>query len=131
VRAIRVEPEVRAEVEAVLREGESLTQSGGRMRQEMRTACALIARYHCGEIEPGTEITREQDRLIRLLATDLDVEIAGLEIGKIASQVARADKRWNQLTMAAVCEFYDRREQEVPEKLKLSALAFLAACPSA
>lgn len=102
-----------------------------RMREEMRTAYALIARYQCGEIEPGTEITQEQDRLIRLLATDLDVESAGLEIGMIASQVAGADKRWNQQTMAAVCQFHDRREAGSTEEAEAVRARFLSRCPSA
>jgi hypothetical protein len=101
------------------------------MREEMRTAYALIARYQCGEIEPGTEITQEQDHLIRLLATDLDVEIQGLEIGVIVRQVARAVKRWNQQTMEAVCEFYDRREAGSTEEAEAVRARFLSRCPSA
>ena len=35
------------------------------MRREMRTAYALIYAYKSGAIKQGTEITPEQDRLIR------------------------------------------------------------------
>lgn len=99
------------------------------MSEEMRTAYALIARYQCGEIEPGTEITQEEDRLIRLLGTDLQVEVDGLEIGRIVSQVARADMHWNQQTMAAVCDFYDKREAGSAEGAEAVRASFLSRCP--
>lgn len=106
-------------------------QTGGQVSEEMRAAYALIAQYQCGEIEPGTEITQEQDRLIRLLGTDLQVEMDGLEIGNIVSQVARADKHWNQQTMTAVCDFYDRREAGSTEEAEAVRASFLSRCPSA
>ena len=100
------------------------------MREEMKTAYALIRSYKTGGIEPGTEISQEQDRLIRLLATDLEVEVDGLRIGAIVSRVARADTRWNQETMAAVCEFYDRRQVGGDEAAEVVRSAFLSRCPS-
>ena len=101
------------------------------MSEEMRAAYALIARYQCGEIEPGTDITQEQDRLIRFLAADLQIEAEGLEIGMVVSQVAQADKHWNQQTMAAVCDFYDRREAGSSEAAEAVRASFLSRCPSA
>ncbi len=100
------------------------------MREEMKTAYALIYEYKSGAIEQGTEVTQEQDRLIRLLATDLDVEVEGLDIGTIISLVARADTRWNQETMAAVCDFHDRREAGSNEEAEDVRSSFLSRCPS-
>lgn len=100
------------------------------MREEMKTAYALIYAYKSGAIEQDTEITQEQYRLIRLLATDLAVEVEGLDIGTIVSLVARADTRLNQETMAAVCEFHDRREAGRNEEAEDVRSHFLSRCPS-
>ena len=100
------------------------------MREEMRTAYALIGTYKSGAIEQGTEITQEQDRLIRMLAADLDVPVDGLDIGAIVGRVAQADTRWNRETMAAVCEFYDLREAGSKEDAEAVRSRFLSRCPS-
>ncbi len=100
------------------------------MRKEMKTAYALLGSYKSGAIEPGTQITQEQDHLIRMLATDLDVEVDGLDIGMIVSRVARADTRWNHETMAAVCEFYDRRGAGADEEAEAIRSQFFSRCPS-
>ena len=100
------------------------------MRGEMKAAYALIGAYKTGAIEQGTEITQEQDRLIRMLAADLDVAIEGLEIETILGRVAQADTRWNRETMAVVCEFYDRREAGSEEEAEAARSRFLSRCPS-
>ena len=100
------------------------------MRREMNTAYALIYAYKSGAIEQGTEINQEQDRLIRMLAADLDVATEGLDIGTIVGRVAQADARWNRETMAALCDFHDRREAGSEEEAEAVRTRFLSRCPS-
>ena len=100
------------------------------MRKGMRTAYALIYAYKRGAIEQGTEITQKQDRLIRMLAADLDVATEGLDIGTIVGRVAQADTRWNRETMAALCDFHDLRTAGSEEEAEAVRARFLSRCPS-
>jgi hypothetical protein len=100
------------------------------MRDEMRTAYKLIGDFKSGAIAPGETISEDQDRLLRLLAADLDVPTDGLGIGAIASRVAHADTQWNREAMAAVCEFHDQREAGAAEEAEAVRARFMARCPS-
>lgn len=100
------------------------------MRKEVRAAYRLIYDYKSGRMEPGSPITEEQDRLIRLLASDLDVETDGADIATIVSRVALADKRWNHETMAALCDFHDLRAAGSADEAEAVRDRFLSRCPS-
>ena len=100
------------------------------MRDEMRAAYKLIGDYKSGAITPGTTVSDDQDRLLRLLAADLDVPTDGLGIGAIVNRVAHADTQWNCEAMAAVCEFHDHREAGAAEEAEAVRSRFMARCPS-
>ena len=100
------------------------------MHEEINSAYTLIRNYETGAIVPSTEITQEQARLIRLLATDLKVEADGLDIGTLVSRVALEDTRWNREALAAVCEFHDHREARRVEEADAVRSRFVSRCPS-
>ena len=101
------------------------------MRDEVRAAYRLIYDYKSGRIEPGSAISEDQRRLIHLLATDLEVEIEGVEIGTLVGNVARADTRWNHETMAALADFHDLRAAGSADEAEALRTRFLGSCPSA
>ena len=100
------------------------------MRDEMRAAYRLIYDYKSGQIEPGSAISEDQRRLIRLLAADLEVETEGVEIGTLVARVARADTRWNHETMAALADLHDLRAAGRSDEAEAIRTRFLGSCPS-
>ena len=100
------------------------------MHEGIKSAYTLIRNYKGGAIAPGTQVTQEQARLIRLLATDLKVETDGLDIGTLVSRVALEDTRWNREAMATVCEFHDHREAGRVEEADAVRSRFVSRCPS-
>lgn len=100
------------------------------MRQDMKAAYTLISDYKAGKLEQGSEITPEQQRLIRLLAKDLEVQEESCSIEALVSLVARADSHWNRQTMSAVDQFYTVRGSEGADKAEAVRIDFLGRCPS-
>jgi hypothetical protein len=101
-----------------------------KLREEMKAAYSLIREYKAGGIQPGSAMTDEHQRLVRLLATDLDVHVDGLDIGSIVTLVASADTRWNRQTMDAVGQFYALSEGGSADAAAALRSDFLGRCPS-
>lgn len=100
------------------------------MRNEMKAAYALISKFKHGEIEPGSPITKEEGRLVRLLAADLDVSGENSSIEQLVVVVAKSDTVWNKRTQTVVNRIYSLREAGDLAKAEEERQAFLGSCPS-
>ena len=96
----------------------------------MRIAFALISDFKSGAIPPGTPITHEHDRLLRLLADDLQVKQSGASIEQLVPRSARADSFWNKRTMATIDRLYRLQEAGEQVTAEHERTAFLGECPS-
>ena len=96
----------------------------------MKAAYSLIREYKDDGIQPGSAMSEDQQRLVRLLAADLDVNVDELDIGTIVLLVASADTSWNRQTMDAVAQFYALSEGGSLDAAAGLRNEFLGRCPS-
>ena len=97
---------------------------------DMRAAYSLISDYKAGRMAAGSDITEPQQRRIRLLATDLEVQAGDADIAALVGRVARADSHWNRQAMDAVAQFYSLREAGDVAGAEAVRDAFQRRCPS-
>jgi hypothetical protein len=100
------------------------------MRAQMSAAYRLIADFRRGAITPGSEITKEQRRLIELLASDLDVPTKGVPLEDLLLKVAKVDSLWNKRTVHLIDSFYVLRGQGKQDQAERERATFLQRCPS-
>lgn len=101
------------------------------LRTQMRKAYALIDDYKRGAISPGSPISGEQEKLLRLLADDLHVPHMNASVEALVLVVARADSQWNKRTMSLLVKLDDLRRSGKVVEVEARRRAFLRKCPSA
>jgi hypothetical protein len=100
------------------------------MRAQMQAAYTLMADFRRGAIAPGSQITKEQERQIRLLASDLDVPADGIPVDQLVSRVAKADSLWSRRTVDFIDSFYLLKKNGKNDEAERQRATFLQTCPS-
>jgi hypothetical protein len=96
----------------------------------MKTAYTLIADFRRGAIAAGSEITKAQEHLIRLLASDLDVPTKDVPLDQLVNRVAKADSLWSKQTVNLIDSFYVLKKEGKHEDAERKRIEFLKRCPS-
>ncbi len=103
---------------------------GEPVADKLRSAYRLLRRFRAGEVRPGTPITRQQEKLVRLAAADLAVPDEKSGLPELVLAVARNDLHWNRRTQDCVNELYSLRESGRHIDEESVRTEFVEACPS-
>ena len=101
------------------------------MRHDLRAAYSMIREYKDGSIQPGSPMTTDQQRLLQLLAEDLQIKFDPNDVGQVVRLAAEADTYWNQQVMTATVQFYDFSEAGNDTGAAALTKDFITRCPSA
>lgn len=104
---------------------------GSSMNRQLKLAYALIREYNEGVFQPGSNISKEHQRLIKVLSKDLDVSSNGVKIEQLVLLVAKANSFWNKRTQALICNFYSLRDSGDCAGAERERVRFTQKCPSA
>lgn len=98
----------------------------------LAAAFELIYEFRNGRFKQGAPISRQHQKLLRLLCEDLlpgkSFDPAALE--ELIPLLAKTDSSWNKRTMALVDEFYALREAGRQGEADQRRAEFLSGCPS-
>ncbi len=90
----------------------------------------MLREHKDGSIQPGSPMTTDQQRLLKLLAEDLRVRFDTDDVGQVVRLVADADTHWNQQAMTVTVQFYDLREAGNDAGAAALTKDFVTRCPS-